>query len=670
MIRNNNRLPDNLPQLQNLIKRDPESYKDDFLQQYRQYQSNLKIFQLNPSEFSDSFGSLVMFLAQVSHCYTEELKDFPQELINLLHSQRANMNSLVRVTVCQALMLLKNKNLIEAIPVLELFFILLKCQDKNLRKILYNYIVQDVKNTNQKAKNQKLNTKLQNFMYSMLKDNNATAAKLSLDVMVDLYRRNVWKDAKTVNVISTACFSKVTKVLVAAIKFFTGLNEDDEDKDKDSDSDDNDNERVKKKSSTQVLLSHRVGKKTRKRQKKMEKALSVIKKNKKKTKADYFNFSAIHLLNDPQDFAEKLFKQLENCTERFEVKLMMIDLISRLVGIHQLMLLNFYPYIQRYLQPHQRDVTNLLTYAAQSSHDLVPPDTIDPLIRTIANNFITERNSGEAMAVGLNSVREICSRCPLAISEDLVRDLVLYKKHKNKSVMMSARSLIGLFREKNPELLHKRDRGRPTEAMQEIEKLEYGKSYARDYIPGAEILTAEEAARKKKSKGKNKKKEQAETNSDDSDNEDESDQEESWIISDSENENDDDDNNTDNDSDDDKDEDLNEASWESCSEQDESEEDSDGSWINVHHSSDEGELEIPDEVKNMDSKEKIEKAKEVFESRILSQEDFKKVKKRQIQKETENFKKGGRKRGQSVIIDSDEEKQEYVRIMLTHSFYL
>jgi hypothetical protein len=32
------------------------------------------------------------------------------------------------------------------------------------------------------------------------------------DVMIELYRRNIWKDAKTVNVITTACFSKVTKV--------------------------------------------------------------------------------------------------------------------------------------------------------------------------------------------------------------------------------------------------------------------------------------------------------------------------------------------------------------------------------------------------------------------------------------------------------------------------
>ena len=49
-------------------------------------------------------------------------------------------------------------------------------------------------------------------MYTMLRDNNAIAAKKSLDVMIELYRRNIWKDAKTVNVITTACFSHVTKV--------------------------------------------------------------------------------------------------------------------------------------------------------------------------------------------------------------------------------------------------------------------------------------------------------------------------------------------------------------------------------------------------------------------------------------------------------------------------
>lgn len=145
---------------------------------------------------------------------------------------------------------------------------------------LYTHIVTDIKNINAKHKNNKVNTvstdsavacvcvqmwrvetllyccafqTLQNFMYTMLRDSNPIAAKISLDVMVECYKRNIWwvetisrthwillsflfsarllrsfclrhrNDAKTVNVITTACFSKVTKVsccLFFTVKYF------------------------------------------------------------------------------------------------------------------------------------------------------------------------------------------------------------------------------------------------------------------------------------------------------------------------------------------------------------------------------------------------------------------------------------------------------------------
>lgn len=64
-MRHNNQLPNNLPQLQNLIKRDPESYRDEFLQQYRHFQSLVEIFRLNPAQENKSLDELVIFLAQV-----------------------------------------------------------------------------------------------------------------------------------------------------------------------------------------------------------------------------------------------------------------------------------------------------------------------------------------------------------------------------------------------------------------------------------------------------------------------------------------------------------------------------------------------------------------------------------------------------------------------------
>ena len=57
---------------------------------------------------------------------------------------------------------------------------------------------------------------------------------------------------------------------------------------------------------------------------------------KKKTKPQQEAvFSALHLLNNLQDFAEKLFHKLERSKDKFEVRLMMMSLISRLIGLHQ-----------------------------------------------------------------------------------------------------------------------------------------------------------------------------------------------------------------------------------------------------------------------------------------------------------------------------------------------
>lgn len=105
------------------------------------------------------------------------------------------------------------------------------------------------------------------------------------------------------------------------------------------------------------MLGLRVGKKTKKRQKRSERALSAIKKNKKKSKRKNNgipHFSALNLIYDPQDFAEKLFKLVETTNEGFEIKLAILDLISRLIGIHSLFLMNFHTFLIRFLNPHQR----------------------------------------------------------------------------------------------------------------------------------------------------------------------------------------------------------------------------------------------------------------------------------------------------------------------------
>ncbi|KAJ3051845.1 Protein SDA1 [Rhizophlyctis rosea] len=385
----------------------------------------------------------------------------------------------------QALVLLRNRDMISTLSLLSLFFTLFRCKDKALRQLLHNHIVNDIKAANAKAKNNKLNKTLQNFMYTMLKDSNEIAARKSLEVMIDLYQKNVWNDAKTVNIISEATLSTIPKIVAPALHFFLGTNDQ-----KDDDEDKHDGPDM-----AQMKHAHQINKKSKKRQTAMEKAFATVKrKERQKSRAETFNFSALHLLNDPQGLAEKLFSRLRQATSTnlfpFPLRLTIMNLVSRLIGVHKLLLLNFYDFLIPFMKPQQRDVTQILAYIAQSSHDLVPPDVLQPLVRAIADNFVWSNASSEVVTAGLNGLREVVARCPLAMEEELLKSLLEdFKNHREKGPMNAARSLLGLYREVNPEMLRKKDRGKVASInIKNFKAAKYGEVKVAQGVEGEEYL--------------------------------------------------------------------------------------------------------------------------------------------------------------------------------------
>ena len=73
------------------------------------------------------------------------------------------------------------------------------------------------------------------------------------------------------------------------------------------------------------------------------------------------------------------------------------------------------------------------------------------------------------MTVGLKTVRELCVRCPLVMDEDLLSDLVLYRKERDKHVKNAAKALTGLFRELKPSMLEKKERGRGADLTLDVQ---------------------------------------------------------------------------------------------------------------------------------------------------------------------------------------------------------
>ena len=277
------------------------------------------------------------------------------------------------------------------------------------------------------------------------------------------------------------------KVVAGGVRFFLGGDKEREEmEDESSDEEEIDMGRLK----------HQMGinKKTKKKARAMENAVSQVKKKERKKKQPHpLNFSAFHLLHDPQSFAETLFsKHLQNTKSKLnlEQKLQTLQLVSRLVGLHKLTIISLYSYFIKYLTPRQPSVTSFLASLAQASHSLVPPDVLEPLIQKIANEFVSEAAASEVASAGLNAIREICLRQPLAMNDTLLQDLVMYRKSKDKGVVMAAKGLLGLYREVGADMLKKRDRGKEAAmAMRSGERKErrFGEEAVGE-IEGLELL--------------------------------------------------------------------------------------------------------------------------------------------------------------------------------------
>lgn len=491
--------------LQSKMKCDPEGYESELRLLYRHFDSSLHLFNQQSAFTSSSagvgsdptvakdLGDLAMFLAHVTPFYPKHLDQFPNQLADLLHSTARSLPSSLRCHLAQAIILLINRKIIDIGETLALFMELQTLGDKTLRKLAFLHVIHSIRRMNQKHKNEEKNRKLQTILFGLLQEEDESKAKSSLIVLCDLHRRRVWFDDRTANAICSACFHTSSRIMLSALSFLLGYEQIGDADDSDGSSSEDDTTMQKQQavlSREAVYKAHHKGtlSSKKKKQAKLQRAIRSMKRQQRmsseNTNSNYY--SPLTHLKDAQGFAEKLFSRLQTCNERFEVKMMMLKVIARTVGLHRLVLLNFYPFLQKYVQPHQRDVTNLLAAAVQACHDMVPPDAVEPLFRQIVNQFVHDHSRTEAIAVGLNVVREICLRMPLLMTEDLLQDLVLYKKSHEKAVSIAARSLITLFREVCPSLLIKKDRGRPIDPKARPKA--FGEVNVTSNVPGAELL--------------------------------------------------------------------------------------------------------------------------------------------------------------------------------------
>ncbi|CAK7219349.1 Severe Depolymerization of Actin [Sporothrix curviconia] len=564
--------------LQYKIRRDPKSYEDEFQRQYEQYVSQRDLFLTAPANASPdqirAFHDLIDLLAHIADCYAEALRSFPEDLAAILTQHHAVLHPELRDKIVGSLGLLRRKDILDSPAFAQILFpILVHTPSKTLRTLLFRRIVSDLRNANSRTKNHKLNRTVQTVLFNLVTSDRTSARPIwAVKITRELWTRQIWVDERPVEVMREACLGDNEKVVVSAVRFFLGADKAREELEDDSSDDEAGQNKyggvlgggsggpVDLKKMKQGSLH---SKKTKKMAKRLERAVDKVKKmERKKGQPHMLNFSALHLLHAPYDFAEALFTrhlQSSKCKFSLDSKLQILQLVTRLHGLHKLMILPLFSWFTKYLTPRQTSVTTFLASLAQAVHDQVPPDALEPLLAKIANEFVSEASAAEVASAGLTAIREVCLRQPLAMNETLLQDLVLLRKSKDKSVMMAARGLMSLFRVVGAEMLAKKDRGKEaTMGLRsgDMKLRKYGEEATSGGIDGIELLEQWKADEKKRKRAA----ERAENGEDDEDDDDEDDE--------------------------DDDSEANSSEWDMSDHSDDS-----GGWIDV--SEDEGPAKLP-----------------------------------------------------------------------------
>jgi len=219
---------------------------------------------------SDAIADLLMaLLLGVGELTSTEYNSPPN---NTSNTKDVNMNlpmsalSLhkdVRKACVSALILMRNKGVIPALKLIEFFFrIMAAVPDKSLREHLYKHLVNDIQNINKKGKrDDKVNRSVQSFLHRVIatssrikatnRTNNITqddtlggddymdvgilqedresagdvAAKRAVEMVAELYRRQVWTDEKAIAILASAVRSSNATVMCRAIRFFLNIEE-------------------------------------------------------------------------------------------------------------------------------------------------------------------------------------------------------------------------------------------------------------------------------------------------------------------------------------------------------------------------------------------------------------------------------------------------------------
>ncbi|KAI5189141.1 protein SDA1 [Nematocida minor] len=418
--------------LQLQIKRDPKSYKTLYKNEVDKLRGMIKISKLDPEAKNSELSTLLTFLPHISKHYDE---DIAGDIFNYALDYYSLLERSLSQSVITGITTLKKTKQIgpeifykQSIPLIEEM-------DKRTKTVFIQFLIAEIIRDN--TEHRKL---IQEILINTIHSGVESHSKRAVYLFMHLVSREVWVDKESSEMVFEMIFQAPPVVINFVFMYLL-------DRVKLVVTEEEIEVPVVKKTDSKIKKETRGDKKKKERKEKERKKKEEEKKEKEERKEP----NIIALLNRLGDkgpyYGSKLFKKVKASEYSPDTKLMMVQIVSRIISFYTINIKGFHGYMMRFLFPHQEKLPSVFSAIAQAIHQETPSREVEAVCELIVENFCSDYKDDDIIAYGVNSLRAIIRRYPEAAQFECIKKVMDYRRLKKKRAVTASSALKKMIRD-------------------------------------------------------------------------------------------------------------------------------------------------------------------------------------------------------------------------------
>ena len=194
------------------IKEDPNGFQEEIIKMIKKFNTAFHEFKRNPVKKSMDLAMYSVFIANIFEFYSEDLKFIIGSISQLLESYSGLMHYFNRKKALSTLIIISKKGFWKPFESVKFFSNILLLEDRDLRKQAADHIFAVIKKHDHQGKSSLIHRELTDFFQECISEGKDELAKRMVRIIALLYRRMIWKDKKSMNIIANAALHNYHKV--------------------------------------------------------------------------------------------------------------------------------------------------------------------------------------------------------------------------------------------------------------------------------------------------------------------------------------------------------------------------------------------------------------------------------------------------------------------------